>query len=319
MVSTRLVVPGFVIASLLASLSFSASAQDERRAVPRERVPPKGASSPEPQRAEPQPRQAQPRQAQPRQNPPPRQTAPPRREAPRRNDIPPGRVVAPRVYHFPPLDARLSFYYHPYFGFYYGPYYGPFYPYSGPYVWPARYQSGAIRTRVQPRETEVYVNGYYAGLVDDFDGVFQRLYLPAGEYQIELRLAGHVPFSQRVFIRPGATLDVTHTMLRLPAGQTDALPPPPVAVPAIEPDPQPGTTQPASPYGILALRVTPPDAQVTVDGEAWAAIAGLPEVVIHLPAGWHDLQVRKEGYQPFSTRLQLTQGQTTRLGVTLTR
>jgi hypothetical protein len=228
-------------------------------------------------------------------------------------------VVAPRAYHFPPLDARLSFYYHPYFGFYYGPYYGPFYPYSGPYVWPARYQSGAVRVRVQPRETEVYVNGYYAGTVDDFDGMFQRLYLRAGEYDIALRLAGYLPFAQRVLIRPGATLDVTHTMLRLPAGQTDAPLPSPQTAPESEIEPQPGSKQPASPYGILALRVTPPGAQVTVDGEAWAAIAGLPEVVIHLPAGWHDLQVRMEGYQPFSTRLELTQGQTTRLGVALTR
>ena len=65
--------------------------------------------------------------------------------------------------------------------------------------------------------------------------------------------------------------------------------------------------------------MTPSDAQVTVDGEAWAAIAGLPEVVIHLPAGWHDLQVRKEGFQPFSTRVQLTEGQTTRLAVSLAR
>jgi hypothetical protein len=308
----------FAVLGLVAALSAGAltplSAEQDRRAVPRERQPPPGPPpAAEPQRSAPEQRRAVPRQA-----PPPRQEGP-RREPPRRSEIPPGRVVAPRVYHFPPIDVRRGFYYHPYFGFYYGPYYGPFYPYSGPYVWPARYMSGAVRTRVQPRDTEVWVNGYYAGIADDFDGVFQRLYLPGGEYRIELRLAGYLPWGQHVLVRGGATLDIVHTMLRQPAGQPFPPAPAPLAVPEIEPEPQPGSTQPASPYGILALHVTPSDAQVTVDGEAWAAIAGLPEVVIHLPAGWHDLQVRKEGFQPFSTRVQLTEGQTTRLAVSLAR
>jgi hypothetical protein len=224
------------------------------------------------------------------------------------------------MYHFPPIDAHVSFYYHPYFGFYYGPYYGPFYPYAGPYRWPDHYMSGAIRTKVTPRDTEVYVNGYFAGIVDDFDGVFQRLYLPAGEYTVTLRLSGYASFSRDVLVRRGDTLDISHTMLRLPTGQTDTPPPSISAVPEVLPDPPgPGAAQPASPYGMLALRLVPIDAQVTIDGQAWTAIAGLPEIVVHLAAGWHQVDVRKAGYQPFSTRVELTPGQTTRLAVSLTR
>jgi hypothetical protein len=31
-----------------------------------------------------------------------------------------------------------------------------------------------------PRDAEVYVDGYYAGTVDDFDGTFQRLHIDTG-------------------------------------------------------------------------------------------------------------------------------------------
>ena len=34
---------------------------------------------------------------------------------------------------------------------------------------------GSLRLKVKPREASVYVDGYFAGRVDDFDGMFQRL------------------------------------------------------------------------------------------------------------------------------------------------
>lgn len=45
--------------------------------------------------------------------------------------------------------------------------------------------------RVRPDETQVYVNGYYAGIADDFDGAFRRLYLPTGEHHLAFRLEGY--------------------------------------------------------------------------------------------------------------------------------
>ena len=74
---------------------------------------------------------------------------------------------------------------------------------------------------------------------------------------------------------------------------------------------------PPSAYGILALQTAPADAQVIVDGEAWAPVAGQSEFVIHLVAGWHQIEVRREGYQPFSMRVEMTEGQTTRLDANL--
>ena len=34
----------------------------------------------------------------------------------------------------------------------------------------------AVKTDVTPKQTEVYVDGYYAGVADDFDGAFKRLH-----------------------------------------------------------------------------------------------------------------------------------------------
>jgi hypothetical protein len=38
----------------------------------------------------------------------------------------------------------------------------------------------------RPEEAAVYVDGFYAGIVDDFDGVFQKLLLPPGDHTIVL-------------------------------------------------------------------------------------------------------------------------------------
>ncbi len=247
--------------------------------------------------------------------------AQPRREPPRRAEVPQRYHAVPRAYYFPPIDVRRAFYYHPYFGFYYGPYYGPFYPYPGPFARSVRYSTSALRLKVRPVETEVYINGYYAGIVDDFDGVFQRLYLPAGEHQVALRLAGYQTFVVPVRVPPGDTLDITHQMRRLGTGEQALPPPTPRALPRewTEPPDDAAGDEIASPYGILAIRTDPADARILVDGEAWGAVEGQAEFLIHLAAGWHQLEVRRDGYQVFSTRVELSEGHTTRLDVRLTR
>lgn len=60
-----------------------------------------------------------------------------------------------------------------------------------PYVRPTGRRYGELRLRIRPREAEVYVDGYYAGLVDNFDGRFQSLRLLPGPHHIEVVAPGY--------------------------------------------------------------------------------------------------------------------------------
>ena len=71
---------------------------------------------------------------------------------------------------------------------------------------------GAIRVLVDPADTRVYVDGYYAGVVDDFDGLFQRLHLAPGRHEISLKLGGYKTHRVRVYVGSGSTLKLDHEM-----------------------------------------------------------------------------------------------------------
>jgi hypothetical protein len=75
-------------------------------------------------------------------------------------------------------------------GYFYDPFFGP-YPwwprpwYPHPYS-PYYDMRAFLRLDVKPRNASVYVDGYYAGIVDDFDGIMQSLPLPPGGHEITL-------------------------------------------------------------------------------------------------------------------------------------
>lgn len=269
--------------------------------------------------------QASSRQEEQRAKPRPPATPPQRRAVPRPSPpprvLPPRYLVFPRTHAFRPISTRLDFYYHPYFGFYYGPYYGPFYPYPGPYFGIDHFSDASLRTKVTPNDARVYVNGYYAGEVDDFDGVFQGLYLSAGEHEIEFYLDGYRTYREHLYLNAGDSREVTHRMVRLGPGETSEPPMAPRSRSARPgaPEPGAGTDRPASPFGILALRLEPSDAVVLIDGEAMPGFDLGPDLVIHLTAGWHKVEVRRAGYQTFQTDIELSEGATTRLNIRLVR
>ncbi|MGE4068683.1 MAG: PEGA domain-containing protein, partial [Vicinamibacterales bacterium] len=102
------------------------------------------------------------------------------------------------------------FYYSPwswgpgYGGPYYG--YGGYGGYSRRYYGPYGYDIGSVKLKVKPRDAEVYVDGYYAGIVDDFDGVFQSLRLDSGAYHIEIRKDGYEPLTFDVRVQVDRTI-----------------------------------------------------------------------------------------------------------------
>src|SRR6185436_10938111 len=91
----------------------------------------------------------------------------------------------PYAYGYPYYGYRYGY---PYYGYPYGAYgysYGGYYPAGYGYVGGGS-AYGSIRIQGAVRNAEVYVDGSYAGIVDDFDGSFQRLDLEAGAHSIEV-------------------------------------------------------------------------------------------------------------------------------------
>ena len=162
------------------------------------------------------------------------------RAVPRPGGVRPTRIY-PRVVGRVPYRP----YYYPYrpyrpgisigFGFYGGYGYGYPYYYGSPYAYPAygygyaypgygypppppatpgynvsaapgAVAYGGLKIQGVAREAQVFVDGYYAGIVDDFDGVAQHLNLEAGAHQIEIRLQGRQPIAFDVNIQPGQTI-----------------------------------------------------------------------------------------------------------------
>lgn len=224
------------------------------------------------------------------------------------------------------------------YGFY--PYQRPFgYPFYGP-----RYLASSIRVQVTPKTAEVFVDGYYAGIVDDFDGTFQRLNLEPGQHEVVVWAQGYRSIRQKLHLEPGRNYRIAETMVQLPPGEaTERRPePPPEGERRSEPFYGPGQDRPYPPYrpgrepvpdrpgrerpggetrpaqesGELLMRIQPAGATVLIDGEEWQG----PEdarLTVRLSPGEHKVVVSAEGYQTFETRVWVTAGESVTLNVSL--
>jgi hypothetical protein len=254
-------------------------------------------------------------------------------------------------------------------GFYANPYwlYDPWYGFEGQWGYPMypppyyRYRIGApeasVRLEVKPKEAEVFVDGYYAGIVDDFDGVFQRLHVAPGAHEIELYLDGYRTVRQKVYLPLNDTFKIKYTMERLAAGEQPEPRPQPIEPPA--PPQQPGGYPPqaggyppqqgaypppppqgrppagrrmpppqqqppdappaaqASAYGTLSVRVQPADAEISIDGEQWRGPSERDRLVVDVAEGSHTVEIRKAGYRTYVTSVQVRRGETTPINVSL--
>lgn len=238
--------------------------------------------------------------------------------------------------------------------YWYDPWYGYVdqYPW-GPYPYPP-YRvynldpGAALRLDVKPKDAEVYVDGYYAGVVDDFDGAFQRLSVTPGGHEIDLFADGYRAIHQKVYLTPRRTVKIQATMERLPAGeQPEARPqpasppqgqpgapppmyPPPGRGPAGRrgpqgpPPPQPAPPPPpgapradASASGSIAIRVQPGDSEILIDGETWRGPEAQDRLLVEVAEGRHTVEIRKSGYRTYVTEVQVKRGETTAMNVSL--
>ncbi len=215
-----------------------------------------------------------------------------------------------------------SSFYSPYYNGFYDPYY---YRYYGGY---SAYGAGrvyradsSLRLQVSPRTTEVFVDGYYAGTVDEYDGVFQRLRLEPGEYEVGLYLPGYRTVTQRVLLQPNRTLRILHEMV--PLGPSDS----PERRPAATGEPSlrdlsvagPGPLNRDASFGAIAVRVQPADADVLIDGERWEGPSDDEALVLDIAPGTHRVEVRKNGYRGYATQIDVQAGETAPINVSLPR
>lgn len=244
-----------------------------------------------------------------------------------------------------------------FFGYgFYDPFWGPgwgdpgWYPPYGP-----QFGGGAdasARLHITPKQAEVYVDGYLAGQVDDFDGFLQRLEVPSGEHVLTFYLEGYETLTHKVVFQSGKTLEISQDLRKLAAGESSgprprAVEPPPDAQgqPAGPPNgPPPGMRgrrngpwgpptgpargpdagsgpggPPAANFGTLAVRVQPGDATLLVDGEEWDAPEGPGAILIDLAEGPHEVEIRKDGMRPYRRTIEIRAGRTVPLNVSLSR
>ncbi len=301
---TRLVRFRWPVAVLLGGLLLAGPTQadaQERRAVPR---PPDSEAKP-PERREPQRA--------------PERREPDRREAQRRQ--------APRR---PAVRGQFVFI----GGYFYDPFYGP-YPWWPRTAYPRHYSPifdmrAHLRVEIKPREASVYVDGFYAGIVDDFDGVMQALPLPPGGHEITVYLEGYRTLRRSLYLRPGSSIHLKENLDRTRSGETSE---PPPAAPSV-PEPPPGSysvprmpshpaptasgsaTSPATAFGTLDLTVQPVASSVTVDGRPWLT-SDDGHFAIELPAGTHRVEASHKGYPKYTRDVVVREGETTSLNVSL--
>ena len=105
------------------------------------------------------------------------------------------------------------YYYRPSIGI--GLYYGAdgLYPFGA--VAPGYYNPapdvtlGGVRIIDAPRDAQVFADGNYVGIVDDFDGAFQHLNIEPGVHRIEIHAPGLVPIAFDVDVPPGQTITLS--------------------------------------------------------------------------------------------------------------
>ena len=112
----------------------------------------------------------------------------------------------PYGYYWPGYGFGVGYFYDPWmWGYTGGGYYGG--GYSGSTYGRSDYREvGGVRLKVDPNHAQVYVDGYYVGEVDNFDGMFQKLNLEAGAHRVEIRAEGYVPEQFEVMVIPGETI-----------------------------------------------------------------------------------------------------------------
>jgi len=127
-------------------------------------------------------------------------------------------------------------------GGFFDPFWGAYYPYG---LFPFAYYpysayaysltlDSDVKVKVIPKDAQVFVDGYYAGVADNFDGAFQHLPVTPGGHVITVYLDGYRTMSRSIYVQPGSTVTFSDRLEKLAPGEVSD-PPSPPASPTISP------------------------------------------------------------------------------------
>jgi hypothetical protein len=147
-------------------------------------------------------------------------------------------------------------------------------------------QTGKLKTKIQPPEAAVWVDGKYMGHADEFNGPGQTLALPAGEHEVKISLVYYQDHKTKVTIESNQTT-VIKQQLR----------------PSDEKRPNP-------PFAKAKLRCKPTaHAAVIVNGRFIGHCDEMngPGQLLLLWPGTHTVEVQLNGYRTFKTSVEVDQ------------
>jgi len=248
----------------------------------------------------------------------------------------------PYGYGYYPYDSFYGGFYYGYSPYYYSGYYG-YSPYAYGYGRSSYgYRTGSLRLMVEPNQARVYVDGYYAGIVDDFDGLFQRLNISPGRHEIMFKLDGFRTYRVRVYVPLDQTVKVHYRMVPGSGAEVDEAT---AGVPGDDArydsrydqrgddrydsrdsrdegryDTRASRDEDradSGEMGTLRCDVQPPDASVYVDGSFRGT--GRQLRALSLSAGRHRIEVVRPGFRTVEREVEIRPGHTTDLGVDLER
>jgi hypothetical protein len=79
---------------------------------------------------------------------------------------------------------------------------------------PTKDATSELKIAATPSRAAVFVDGQYAGHVDEFDGVGKAMLLTPGQHRLRIALPGYLPFDTMVDLRPQQKLKIQTDLVK---------------------------------------------------------------------------------------------------------
>jgi hypothetical protein len=230
------------------------------------------------------------------------------------------------------FGGRYGYRHHGYYGYrsHYGyrgsyGYYRPYYRHYGYGYGPSRYgyggywrgegrggeALGAIDLNVKPSKAEVFLDGKYIGVADQYDGFPSYLWLEEGVYTLTLYKDGYQTVSREIAIQPDLSIDLRERLVKGESTRPEQPAPPAEKVVA--------PTATGGDPGRLTISVAPDDAVIYLDGHFYGVASELAHVRSGLPieAGEHTIEIVRPGYRTVERVIEIGAGESVSMEETL--